>query len=178
MEIKLRQENPADYEQVFKLTELAFANMPFADHDEQFLVERLRKSEFFIPGLSLVAESDGKIIGHILLTRLKIQGTETEFESLSLAPVSVLPEFQKQGIGGMLIRKAHQVATNLGYKSVILVGHPEYYPRFGYKKASEFGLKFPFQAPDDACMAIELVDNGLEGITGMVVYSPEYNISS
>jgi predicted N-acetyltransferase YhbS len=178
MEIKIRQENPADYEQVFHLTELAFAEMEFADHDEQFLVEKLRKSEFFIPELSLVAEVGDKIIGHILLTRLKIQGNGAEYESLSLAPVSVLPAFQKQGVGGMLIRKAHQIATDLGYKSVILVGHPEYYPRFGYKKASEYGITFPFKVPEDACMAIELAENGLEGITGMVIYSPEYNLPS
>ena len=177
MEIRIRKEGPIDHQQVFELTKLAFAEMEFADHDEHFLVERLRKSKYFIPELSLVAESGNKIIGHILLTRLYIHSETADYESLSLAPVSVLPEYQKQGVGGMLIQEAHKIAKDLGYKSVILVGHPNYYPRFGYKKACDFGIEFPFIVPDEVCMAVELVDNGLAEVNGMVEYPPEYNLN-
>jgi predicted N-acetyltransferase YhbS len=128
MSILIRQEQPADYPAVFALVEQAFRDLKISDHTEQYLVERLRKSDAFIPELSLVAEDNGKIVGHILLTKLKIQNGQQEFESLSLAPVAVLPEYQRQGIGAMLIEEAHRVAKSLGYTSVILVGHENYYP--------------------------------------------------
>lgn len=108
--------------------------MEHSDHQEQFLVERLRKSDAFIPELSLVAEDEkGTIAGHILLTKLSIENDSETYESLALAPVSVKPEFQNQGIGGQLIREGHRVAQRLGYQSVILIGHENYYPKFGYK---------------------------------------------
>jgi predicted N-acetyltransferase YhbS len=166
----IQQEQPADYPAVFALVEEAFRDLEISDHTEQFLVERLRKSDAFIPELSLVAEEEGKIVGHILLTKLKIRDGQQEFESLSLAPVAVLPNHQRQGIGAMLIEEAHRVARNLGYTSVILVGHENYYPRFGYKRASTFGISFSFEVPDANAMAVELTENGLAGIRGTVVY--------
>lgn len=122
--ITIRKEEEKDYKQVFELTEEAFREMVHSDHQEQFLVEKLRKSDAFIPELSLVAENeDGRIAGHILFTKLKIiNGTES-FESLALAPVSVKPEFQNQGLGGKLIAEGHRIAKELGYQSVILIGH-------------------------------------------------------
>ncbi|MDX5418987.1 MAG: N-acetyltransferase [Hymenobacteraceae bacterium] len=170
MPIHIRQEQPADYPAVFSLIEKAFSEEPMSDHTEQFMVDRMRKSAAFIPELSLVALDGDKVVGHILLTRLKITRGELEFDSLSLAPVAVLPAYQHQGIGGMLIKKAHEIARQLGHKSVILVGHETYYPRFGYKPASTFGIKFPFEAPDENCMAVELIKDGLTGVSGTVVY--------
>ncbi|WP_299990464.1 N-acetyltransferase [uncultured Pontibacter sp.] len=174
MPIQIRQEQPADYPAVFALVEQAFRELEISDHNEQFLVERLRQSDAFIPELSLVAADSGKIVGHILLTKLKIRSRDQEFRSLSLAPVAVLPAYQRQGIGGMLIQHAHQVARQLGYTSVILVGHENYYPRFGYKRASTFGITFPFEVPDANAMAVELVTNGLQGVSGEVVYPKEF----
>ncbi|HEY9115679.1 MAG TPA: N-acetyltransferase, partial [Bacteroidales bacterium] len=144
------------------------------DKTEQFLVERLRKSSAFIPELSIVAIIENKVVGHILLTKIKIKKGENEFESLSLAPVAVLPEFQNKGIGGKLIIHAHEIAKELGFKSVILVGHENYYPRFGYKPTSKYGIKLQFDAPEQNCMAIELVENGLKGINGDVVLPKEF----
>lgn len=134
-------------------------------------MERLRQSEAYIPELSLVAETNtGKIVGHILLSKVGIVSENGTTTVLSVAPLSVLPEFQRQGIGGMLLREAHRRAALLGYKAVLLLGHKDYYPRFGYRKASSYGIKFPFNAPDECCMAIELEPDGLKEIHGLVHY--------
>ena len=139
-----------------------------SDHKEQFLVQRLRKSTAFVPELSIVAEIENKIVGHILLTKIKIKNGQDEFNSLALAPVSVLPEYQGKGIGGMLIQEAHKKARELGYQSIVLLGHEKYYPKFGYKQADFFGIELSFDVPKENCMAIELTENGLDGISGIV----------
>ena len=166
----IRQETHKDFKAVFNLIEEAFKTEKYSDHKEQFLVERLRKSAAFIPELSLVAEIDGKIVGHILITKLKIN----EFDSLALAPVSVLPEFQGKGIGGKLIIESHKKAKELGYQSIVLLGHETYYPRFGYERADKYGIELPFEVPKENCMVIELTKNGLKGVSGMVVYPNEF----
>jgi predicted N-acetyltransferase YhbS len=171
----IRQEKEKDLKDVFCLIEKAFKKEQFSDGQEQFLVERLRKSTAFIPELSLVAEVEGEIVGHILLTKLKIKNETNEFDSLALAPVSVLPEFQGKGIGGELIMKAHSKAKELGHKSVVLLGHANYYPRFGYEQANKFGIELPFDVPKENCMVIELKENGLKGVRGMVEYPKEFN---
>lgn len=175
MNVEIRQEEPRDFEPVFKLIEKAFEPLAQSDHKEQFLVERLRKSDAFIAELSLVAEMDNKIVGHILLTKLKIKGDLKEFDSLALAPVSVLPQYQGNNIGGALIERAHSKAREQGYKSVVLLGHQQYYPRFGYVQADTFGIEFPFEGvPKENCMVVELVNGGLTGVAGKVVYPPEF----
>jgi predicted N-acetyltransferase YhbS len=173
--ITIRKETPEDYARVIELTEKAFKTMEFSDQTEGKLVENLRNSENFISDLSLVAELNGQVVGHILFTPLQIKNEQNSYTSLVLGPVSVLPEFQKQGIGGKLIRAGHQKAKELGFQSVILIGHPEYYPRFGYKTASGWGLKVAMELPsDDVFMAVELTDGALSGVSGMVVFPPEF----
>lgn len=175
--IIIRQEEKKDYQQVFQLTEEAFKEMEHSDHQEQFLVEKLRKSQAFIPELSLVAEDEnGKIAGHILFTKIKIVNDKESFDSLALAPVSVKPEFQNQGIGAKLILRGHRIAEELGYESVVLIGHEKYYPRFGYKKTSNFGISFPFDIPEENGMALELVKDGLKDKKGVVKYPKEFGI--
>ncbi|CAL2101777.1 N-acetyltransferase [Tenacibaculum sp. 190130A14a] len=171
----IRQENHYDFKAVFKLIEEAFKNEPFSDQKEQFLVERLRKSDAFIPELSLVAEIDNIVVGHILVTKLKIKNETNVFDSLALAPVSVLPKFQAQGIGGKLILEAHKNAKELGHTSIVLLGHAHYYPKFGYKQAHTFGIKLPFEVPKENCMVIELIENGLKGVQGIVEYPKEFS---
>ena len=165
------QEQPKDHRIVAQIISAAFENVSESDHSESGLVERLRKSDAFIPKLSLVAELNGEIVGHILLTKIKIKNDIETFDSLALAPVSVEPEYQHKGIGGQLILESHKIAKKLGYPSIILVGHEKYYPKFGYKKASAFNIKIPFQAPDENCMAIELIKDGLKNVSGTVEYS-------
>jgi predicted N-acetyltransferase YhbS len=168
MNLEIRQEQVADYEFTENVVKLAFANAEHSDKKEHELVSRIRKSSSFIPELSLVAtnKDNGSILGHILLSRIKISIAE----SLALAPVSVLPEYQNKGVGGLLITAALNAAKELGYNSVVVLGHPEYYPKFGFKKASRWGIKAPFEVPDEAFMAIELRDRALSGISGVVEY--------
>ena len=174
MKVSIRQEKSSDFTFVFDLIEKAFRTMKISDHKEQFLVERLRKSTSFVPELSIIAEIDNKIVGHILLTKLKIKNDQTVFDSLALAPVSVLPEHQGKGIGGMLINQVYKTAKGLGYKSIVLLGHEKYYPRFGYIQADKYGIELPFDVPKEHCMAIELTENGLRGVNGTVEYPKEF----
>jgi predicted N-acetyltransferase YhbS len=176
--INIRKENPFDHNWVIELTEKAFETLEISDHNEGMLVDKLRKAPTFIEELSLVAELNGQVVGHILFTPIVIDNGLQQFQSLVLAPVSVLPEFQKMGIGGQLIHAGHQKAKELGFQSVILLGHPVYYPRFGYKPASSFGIKSPISLPsDDVFMALELTEGALSGVYGMVVFPPEFGIT-
>lgn len=166
----IRQEHESDYKQVFKVVKIAFENEEYTDKDEHNLVERLRKSEAFVPELSLVAEIEGKVVGHILFTEITI-GREI---TLALAPVSVSPDYQGFGIGAKLIEAGHEVARTLGYKAIVLLGHADYYPRFGYVKASLYGIKAPFDVPDECFMVIELKENSLKEFNGVVEYAAEF----
>ena len=172
--MNIRKEEKNDYEQVFKLIEKAFENEEYSDHREQFLVERLRNSENFVPDLSLVFVMNELVVGYILLTKIKIINSNSSYDSLALAPVVVLPNYQGNGIGGHLIEFAHQKARELGFESVILLGHPTYYPKFGYLKASEFDIQLPFDVPDENCMAIELIPDALKNVKGIVEYPKEF----
>lgn len=177
LKINIRKEEREDFKAVFDLIQSAFEKEEFTDHQEQFLVERLRDSEAFVPELSLVAEIDGKIAGYVLLTKLKIVADDLkETESLALAPVAILPEYQGKGVGGQLILAAHEKAKELGFHSIILLGHQDYYPRFGYEMAKNFGIKLPFDVPDENCMAIELSENALQHVSGTVRYPKEFGI--
>ena len=173
--IIIRKENSFDHNWVDELTEKAFETLEISDHNEGKLVDKLRKAPTFIEELSLVAELDGQVVGHILFTPIIIDNGQQKFQSLVLAPVSVLPEFQKMGIGGELIRAGHQKAKELGFQSAILLGHTEYYPRFGYKPASTWGIKTHIPLPsDDVFMAVEITEDGLKGVSGTVVFPPEF----
>jgi len=175
MKINIRQENSSDYKEVFDLIETAFKKLTISDHKEQYLVERLRNSDAFIPELSLVAAYENKIIGHILLTEIKIKNDREEISALALAPLSVLPKFQNRGIGAMLIENAHSIAEKLNYELIVLLGYEKYYPRFGYEQADKFGIKIPFDVPKENCMVKALTKNALDSINGTVVYPQEFN---
>jgi len=170
MNVVIRQELENDHEAVYQVVKSAFEKMELASGDEPDLVNRLRKSEAFIPELSLVAELDGQIIGHILFTRMKIG----DHPSLALAPVAVLAKYQGQGVGSKLIVVGHRIAREMGYHSVVLVGHPGYYPRFGYLPASRWKITAPFEVPDEAFMVLELVEGGLDGVSGEIEYAKEF----
>lgn len=175
--VNIRKETPDDYQWVVELTERAFKTMPFSDGDEGELVANLHKSDSFISGLSMVAEVDGLVVGHILFTPVMITNENQKFTSLTLAPVSVLPEFQNKGIGSQLIRAGHLKAIELGFTSVIVFGHAEYYPRFGYRPCSKWDIKPSFPIPNDnVFMALELTEGALNGVSGNVILPPEFKV--
>lgn len=174
-EYTIRQEEPKDYEQISALLKSAFTTGPRDSPTEHLLVEQLRQSPQFIKELALVADLGGKVVGYVLLTKVTIRNESRSFPSLALAPVAVLPEYQRKGIGGALMREAHTRAKAAGYTSIMLIGYEDYYPRFGYKRASEFGISFPFDVPDQNAMAVELVENALEEVQGNVIYPDAFH---
>ncbi|TYP54234.1 GNAT family N-acetyltransferase [Thermosediminibacter litoriperuensis] len=174
MNITIRQETEKDYKVSEFIVKEAFNDAVYSDHKEHLLVAKLRNSDAFIPELSLVAELDGEIVGHIMLTKVIIKNSEREYESLALAPVSVLPQYQNKGVGSALIVESLKIAKRLGFKSVIVLGHSKYYPRFGFKPASIWGIKAPFDVPDESFMALELESGSLDGVSGVVVYPKEF----
>jgi len=177
MEITIRKEEKGDFKTVFELIRSAFENEELSDHKELFFVERLRSSNAFVPELSIFAQTNNQIVGYLLLTKIMIEDThKNSYTSLALAPVAVLPAFQGKGIGGKLIQAAHDKAKKLGFGSVVLLGHENYYPKFGYKLTKEFEIKLPFEVPEDNCMAIELLKNALQNVSGVVRYPKEFEI--
>lgn len=171
MDIKIRQENEYDYERTYQVVKSAFEQAEYTNGDEQNLVNRLRNSHAFVPQLSLVAEYHGEIVGHILFTEAEINGTT----QLVVAPLSVVPTQQNQGIGGTLMAEGHRIAKELGYEFSILVGHAQYYPRFGYVPASQFGIKTTFEVKDENFMALNLQGKDTK-LNGTVGFAPEFGI--
>lgn len=170
MNIIIRQEKAQDINEVYQVVQNAFEKAEHSDHDEHNLVNRLRNSTNFIPQLSLVAEYENKIVGHILFTEILVGGQLL----IALAPVAVIPEMQSKGIGKLLITEGHKIARQLGYKGSVVLGHDKYYPKLGYKKASQYGIEAPFEVSDDNFMAVELIDGGLSDVHGVVEYAKEF----
>ena len=170
MNLVIRQETDADFLNVYELNKAAFGQ-----DNEAKLVDALRKSKAFIPDLSLVATIDNIIAGHILFTKIMIKDDSgSENESLALAPMAVKPELQRQGIGGQLIKQGLFKAKEIGYRSVIVLGHEHYYPKFGFVPAEKWNIKAPFDVPENVFMGIELVKDGLINVKGIVHYSKEF----
>jgi len=118
---------------------------------------------------------DKEIIGHVLLSKIKIVNGDKSVDSLALAPVSVAPDYQKKGIGSLLISNVLREAKELGYHSIIVLGHKEYYPKFGFKSASLWNIRAPFEVPDEVFMAMELTENALQNVQGVVQYSEAFS---
>jgi len=169
MRITIRKEEEKDHKQIYEVNKLAFQQ-----ENEGKLIEKIRNTENFIPELSIVAEIDNRIVGHILFSKIKIVG-KSVYESLALAPMAVIPEFQKKGIGSELVKKGIKMAKKLGFDSIIVIGHKEYYPKFGFQRASKWNIKCPFEVPDEVFMAIELTEKAFEGKAGTVEYPDEFN---
>ncbi|MDH4422003.1 N-acetyltransferase [Bacillus cereus] len=172
--VTIRQEQKNDYRKTEEVVQQAFLHEEFSDKTEHELVKRIRECDAFVPELSIVAV-DEEIVGHIMLSKITIEKDGASVDSLALAPVSVATGHQKKGIGGKLIVAALEKAKEIGYGSVVVLGHPEYYPKFGFKKASEWNVQAPFEVPDEVFMAMELMENALEGVEGIVQYSSAFS---
>lgn len=167
--MKIRIENKSDFDFVYNLHLKAFGQK-----EEPELVDKLRDSNCFIEDLSIVAELDNKVIGHILFTKVFIQSEGINKEALALAPMAVLPEFQKTGVGKRLIAFGLDKAKSLGFESVIVLGHADYYAQFGFEKARKFGIICPWEVPDEVFMVLELKKNVLVGVHGLVQYATPF----
>jgi putative acetyltransferase len=166
MKISIRHERPDDAQAVRETNEQAFGTPLEAD-----IVDALRGA----PGsVSLVAALDARIVGHILFTPVDIEPT-SPVRAAGLAPMAVRPEYQRQGIGRRLIEEGLEECRKAGYDVVVVVGHPDYYPRFGFVPAHTRGLRCEFPAPPEAFMTFELEAGVLDGRSGLVRYRPEFS---
>jgi putative acetyltransferase len=167
MTFLIRPETPADLPAIFRVNQLAFER-----DNEARLVNKLRDANAVV--LSLVAEQDERIIGHILFSPVAIRDADAEWQAVGLGPMAVLPEFQKQGVGSKLIRTALAELKTLGHDVVIVLGHAEYYPRFGFQPTQPFGIRWEIDVPAEVFMLTELTPGALRGRRGVVRYHPAF----
>lgn len=163
--ITVRAEQAADRPAVHAVNEAAFDTPAEAD-----LIDALRGTTAWLPELSLVAEQDGEIVGHLLLSLVDVDGTPT----LSLAPMAVRPDRQRAGIGTALVTAALERARTTSYPHVVVLGHPAYYPRFGFAPARAQGIETPYDVPDAAWMALPL-PGPRDAVRGTVRYPPAFD---
>jgi putative acetyltransferase len=166
----IRPERPEEYSEIYQLIKTAFQTAKVSNGKEQDFADQLRCSGNYIPGLALVAEDDGKLIGHIMLTKTYIVNNGHKIEALLLAPISVLCDYRDQGVGSALIYESFRRAKEMVYRSVFLVGDPAYYRRFGFQAAINFGIRHQPDIPDEYVMACELVVAALNGINGLISF--------
>lgn len=169
MKIELRLGTPADYRAVEEVTREAFwINTDCRPYiDEHLLAHKLRQTSAFVPELDYVAEVQGNIVGSIVYSKAKIvESPGKEHQVLTFGPLSVLPQFQNKGIGKMLVDVTTAKARELGYTAIAIFGHPDYYPRLGFRPAAEFGLETSGGRTFPAFMAMELKQGALQGMQG------------
>jgi putative acetyltransferase len=166
--IAIRPERPEDAAAVRHVNERAFQGRAEAD-----LVDSLRRS--CPDSLSLVAEDD-IVVGHILFTPVVVEGADRRVVGMGLAPMAVLPDRQRRGIGSQLVRRGLDMLRERGCPFVVVVGHPEYYPRFGFEPASNHGLGTQWEGiPDAAFMVVMLDPTAMAGLSGVARYREEFN---
>lgn len=173
-DVNLRVEEQADYEKVETLLDEAFG----ADKHVGELVRLIRQSPNHIPQFSIVAEKKGEIVGHVMLSYVELEDGDDTHRVLTLSPLAVAPSEQRTGIGGKLIADAVQIADNAGEQLIVLEGSPKYYPRFGFRPASEVGveIELPAWAPPEAAMAMPLT-NYDPALRGKVKYPPAFDVT-
>ena len=145
----IRPEQPGDHTGIDSVNCLAFGQP-----NEARLAANIRQTEGFDSSLSLVVVRDDQVVGHILFCLIHIEAHHGDVPALALATMAVLPECQRQGIGSELVRVGLTAARRAGHRIVVVVGHGEYYPRFGFVAASKYGLRSPFPVPEEAFMAM------------------------
>jgi putative acetyltransferase len=165
--VKIRPEHPGDLEAIREVNRLAFGQ-----EDEGRLVDALRAGGY--ARLSLVAEEGGRVIGHLLFSDLPIRTEQRTVGALALAPLAVIPPRQRQGVGTLLVREGLRACAAAGHRIVVVLGHPDYYPRFGFSAELAARLKAPFSGP--AFMALELVPGALAEVVGEVRYPPPFQL--
>lgn len=168
--IKIRAEQTADIEAIYEVNKLAFETPAEAE-----LVNKLREAGAIT--LSLVALKDEQLVGHALFSPITIEGVEGEdgqtAAGVALGPIAVHPHHQRQGIGALLIQTGIQQLTNAGHNALILLGHPSYYPRFGFVPASQFNISSEYNVADEVFMA-QMLDKSAPAPAGLAKYHPAF----
>ena len=164
----IRREEPADIDAIRRVNELAFEGPT-----EAGIVDNLReRCEDLV---SLVAEEEGSVVGHILFSPVELESGDKTYIGMGLAPMAVLPDHQRQGIGSELVGAGLAELRERDCTFVIVLGHPEYYPRFGFEPASKHGIKCEWEVPDEAFMALVFDETRLPGAGGMARYRAEFS---
>jgi putative acetyltransferase len=165
--LKVRAEAVEDFAAVRRVNELAFGQP-----GEASLVEALRAEAR--PQVSLVAVEGDRVVGHIFFSPVTVEDGASSFEAMALAPMAVLPELQRRGVGARLVREGLEACRRLGHEVVFVLGHPDYYPRFGFAPAATKGLSCEYDVPAEAFMVVELTPDALGGRRGRVRYLPAF----
>ena len=164
--MRVRPETQADRAAVRAVNEAAFETRAEAD-----LVEALRRSDISL--VSLVAEVEGEVVGHILFSPVSLPEHD-HLNLVGLAPMAVVPDYQRKGIGSALVREGLARCKDLGFCAAVVVGHAEYYPRFGFVPADRYGLRCEYDVPADVFMVAELEAGALNGASGLVRYDSAF----
>jgi putative acetyltransferase len=165
--ISIRPEEPRDEDAVFDLNERAFGG-PL----EASLVDAVRGTS---GSFALVAEDEGRVVGHALFTPVTIEGPDAAVRAAGLGPMAVLPERQRSGIGSRLAHAGLAACRDAGYEAVVVLGHPFFYPRLGFTRAEAYGLRYEVEVPAEAFMVIELRPGAFSGGGGVVSYHPKFS---
>ncbi len=163
----IRVEEEADQSGVFAVNESAFESRAEAN-----LVDTLR--ELAQPVVSLVAVENGEVVGHIMFSPV-VLSEDPDLKLMGLAPMAVVPEFQHHGIGSALVREGLEKCRQLGCAAVVVLGHPDYYPRFGFLPSSRFDIDSEYEVPEEVFMLIELQPGALSGKNGRVKYHSAFS---
>jgi putative acetyltransferase len=177
LDLVIRNEKERDHRIVEELTREAFWNLYVPGCTEHFILHNLRNNVDFIPELDFIAEKKGQIVGHIVYSRAKIidkQGVEKEV--ISFGPVSVLPVFQKQGIGSILINHTIGIAQDMGYPAIGIYGDPRYYSRFGFRCAEKYDIKTADDKYAVALLLLELKKGALNNLPGRFIESKGFEV--
>lgn len=168
MTIIVREERPSDRAAIRYVNEQAFGR-----RDEADLVDALRQQNVIT--LSLVAVIDDTLVGHVLFSPVSIKSDEGGCSVVGLGPMAVLPAYQRQGIGSHLVQKGLDRCRQMGYTLVIVLGHPDYYPRFGFVPASRHDIRYEHDVPDEVFMVLELRNGAAAGCSGVARYHSAFD---
>ena len=168
MQLAIRPEIPADIPAIYQLNAAAFGS-----DAEARLVDALRANGALL--LSLVAEADGELVGHIAFSPVVIDSEESSLVGVGLAPLAVAPLHQRQGAGSKLVEEGLRRLRSAGHRWCVVLGHADYYPRFGFVLARTHGIRWEKPVPDNVFFVQALIPGGLDGISGTVRYRPEFD---
>ncbi len=174
----IRLETPNDYRTVEELTREAFWGFSGPTCDEHYLAHTLRLSPSFIPALDFVALDGERLIGNVMYSKASVEGETGTHEVLTFGPLSVLPTYWRRGVGSALMRHSITEAARLGERAIVFYGHPDYYPRFGFRRAEAFGITAPSGHSFDALMAMPLYDGALDGVRGVFREDPLFDVNA